>query len=165
MKALKIFPIIFLLAFVGGPVLAQKAKTESFKVSGECGMCKKKIEKSAKEAGATSATWNVKTKLLTVSYPVTSTSASAIQKKIADSGYDTPGFKASDEAYNKLDACCQYERAAVNKPTNCCVASCEMKDGKCKDEAACKAKGCCKDAKDANGQNCCSDSKTDTNSH
>lgn len=163
MKTLKIFSIILLISALVNPAIAQKAKTESFKVSGECGMCKKKIEKAAKEAGATSATWNVNTKLLTVSYNVSSTSVAAIQQKVADAGYDNAGVKASEDSYNKLDKCCQYEREAVKKETSCCGANCEMKDGKCADEAACKDKGCCKDSKDS--KNCCSSSKTDTQSH
>ena len=47
---------------------AQLAKTENLKVSGECGMCKKKIEKAAKEGGASYALWDVDTKILTIKY-------------------------------------------------------------------------------------------------
>ena len=134
---------------------AQKSKTETFKVSGECGMCKKKIEKSSKEAGATLATWNQESKLLTVSYNVTASSSSAIQKSIASAGYDTPNYKATDDAYNNLDGCCQYERETVKKAMSCCVSGCEMKDGKCKDEAACNEKGCCKDSETCKTAGCC----------
>ena len=87
-----------------------QAKTETLKVSGECGTCKKKIETAAKKAGATYASWNVDSKELTVKYNSTSTNSAKIQKTIADAGYDTQDFKASDKAYNKLDDCCQYER-------------------------------------------------------
>ena len=87
-----------------------QTKTENLKVAGECGTCKKKIETAAKKAGATFATWNVDSKELTVKYNSTSTNTAKIQKAIAEAGYDTPDFKATDEAYNKLDGCCQYER-------------------------------------------------------
>ena len=120
---------------------AQKTRTETFSIAGECGMCKKKIEKAAKEAGATYAVWNQQSKLLKVSYNVSGTSASSIQQKIALVGYDTPQYKATDEAYNSLDQCCQYER--VNKKEACCGSKCEMKDGKCTDPVACKDKACC----------------------
>jgi len=87
-----------------------QGKTETLKVSGECGTCKKKIETAAKKAGATYASWNVDSKELTVKYNSTSTNSAKIQKTIADAGYDTQDFKASDKAYNSLDGCCQYER-------------------------------------------------------
>ena len=134
---------------------AQLAKTENLKVSGECGMCKKKIEKAAKEGGASYALWDVDTKILTIKYNSATTNTAKIEQKIAGVGYDTPDFKAKDEAYNKLDKCCQYEREIVNKSGSCCPDKCEMKDGKCTDEAACKEKGCCKDSEDCKVNGCC----------
>lgn len=85
-------------------------QTETLKVAGECGTCKKKIETAAKKAGATFAEWNVDSKELTIKYNSTSTNSAKIQKAIAKAGYDTPNNKASDKAYNSLDGCCQYER-------------------------------------------------------
>ncbi len=81
MKAPKLFSIIACL-IISSSVLAQKEKTESFKVSGECGMCKKKIEKAAKEAGASFASWSPATKILKVTYNATASSAAAIQHSI-----------------------------------------------------------------------------------
>ncbi|MES1221836.1 MAG: hypothetical protein ABUT20_40435, partial [Bacteroidota bacterium] len=80
------------------------------------------------------------TKVLKVSYSGTNSSVSAIQQAIANSGYDTPGFKATAEAYNSLDECCRYARDAKAK---CCDKE-AMKDGKCADMADCKDKDCCK---------------------
>jgi periplasmic mercuric ion binding protein len=162
MKSLKIFAVVAVCMALTTTSFSQKAKTEAFKVSGECGMCKKKIEKAAKEAGASFASWNIQTKVLKVSYNTTAASTSSIQQRIADAGYDTPGFKATDEAYNKLDACCQYDRE-VKKEINCCASGCEMMDGKCKDEAACKEKGCCKNSGTDKKSNCCSSEKTTAN--
>ena len=51
MKTLGIFSIAAVLLAFTSCVNAQ-AKTETFKVSGNCGMCKTKIEKAAKDAGA-----------------------------------------------------------------------------------------------------------------
>jgi hypothetical protein len=155
MKTLRIFPLIILLLTFTDYSFAQKAKTETFKVSGECGMCKKKIEKAAKDAGATYAVWNIQTKILQVTYNGMGTSVSSIQQQIANSGYDTPQYKATDDAYNKLDPCCHYQREAVNKKMNCCTNGCEMKDGKCKNEATCKQKNCCKDAETCKANGCC----------
>jgi hypothetical protein len=154
MKTLRIFSLAALFMSFTCVSFAQ-AKTETLKVSGNCGMCKKKIEKASKDAGATYALWNKDTKILTVKYNSSSTNTAKIEKKIADVGYDTPDFKATDEAYNKLDGCCQYEREGITKDKTCCGDKCEMKDGKCKDEAACKEKGCCKDSEKCKEMGCC----------
>jgi copper chaperone CopZ len=87
-----------------------QTKSETLKVSGECSSCKKKIESAAKKAGATYAVWDVDSKELTIKYNSTSTNNAKIQKAIAAVGYDTPDFKATQEAYSKLDKCCQYDR-------------------------------------------------------
>ena len=153
MKTFRLFSVSLICFLIASTSFAQKTTTENFKVSGECGTCKKKIEKAAKEAGATYALWNVDSKVLTVKYSSTSTNTAKIQESIANTGYDTPGYKATEEAYNKLDKCCQYEREAVSKEMNCCASmkdgKCDMsscKDGKC-DMQACKDAGCCKDGK------------------
>ena len=113
MKTFKLFSIIVICLLITSSVFAQKEKTESFKVSGECGMCKKKIEKAAKEAGATFASWSATTKILKVTYNVNASGTTAIQQTIANNGYDTPQFKASDDAYKALDECCQYQPARL----------------------------------------------------
>jgi hypothetical protein len=84
------------------------------------------------------------------------TDVSSIQQKIADAGYDTPKFKATDAAYNSLDKCCQYDRQVATKSANCCGSyECKMKDGKCADMTACKDKGCCKEDADCADKGCC----------
>ncbi len=121
---------------------AQTTK-QNIKVSGSCGMCKKHIETAAKEAGATAASWNKDTKILTVSFDTKKTSNKKIQEKVAAAGYDTPDFSATEEAYKKLDECCQYDRtetkkAATKKSTsmNCC----DPKKDCCKQGSSCCAK-------------------------
>ena len=109
MKSLLFSFVFIMIASIG---FAQ-TKSETLKVSGECGSCKKKIEAAAKKAGATYAVWDVDSKELTIKYNSTSTNSAKIQKSIADVGYDTPDFKATDEAYNKLDGCCQYDRTST----------------------------------------------------
>lgn len=137
MKTLRIFPVAALLMLISNLVVAQTT-TETFKVSGNCGMCKSKIEKAAKEAGAKEATWNVDSKELTVTYKSSSTNTAKIQQKIAEVGYDNVGFKTTTEAYNKLHGCCKYDReAAAQETMDCC------KDGKCTKEGH-DGKDCCK---------------------
>jgi len=153
MKMLKIFLVAAVC--ISTVASAQKTRTESFKVAGECGTCKKKIEKAAREAGATYAAWDMHTKILKLSYNA-GTDVASIQQKIADAGYDTPKFRASDAAYNSLDKCCQYDRQVAMKSADCCgSADCKMKDGKCADMAACKEKGCCKEDADCAQKGCC----------
>lgn len=108
MKAVQFSLLAFLFSLFSVSVFAQ-SKKETFDVSGNCGMCKKTIEKAAKEGGASFAEWNKETKKITIKYSK-NTDRSKIQQKIADAGYDNAGARASDEAYNKLHGCCQYER-------------------------------------------------------
>jgi len=84
----------------------------SFKVSGNCEMCKDRIEKVTKSmAGVVSADWNTENKMLKVSFQDDKTDKEKIEQVIADSGHDTELFKASDLAYNKLPECCRYVRS------------------------------------------------------
>jgi periplasmic mercuric ion binding protein len=85
-------------------------KTETIHVWGNCGMCKTRIEKAAKIDGVTKADWNKDTKMLTLVYNPSVVTSDAIQKRIASVGHDTEKYRADDQAYNKLDACCHYER-------------------------------------------------------
>lgn len=155
MKTLKIYLVAAVCVAFASSAFSQKVRSESFKVAGECGMCKKKIEKAAREAGATYAVWNTQTKILQVTYNA-GVEVSAIQQRIADAGYDTPKFRASEEAYNSLEKCCQYDRQALKKGAGCCGSDqCKMKDGKCADMTACKDMACCKDAADCTKRACC----------
>lgn len=85
-------------------------KTESFKVWGKCEMCKARIEKAAKVEGVTGANWDLKTKILTVTYDAGKTGIDAISKKIASAGHDTEKYRAPDDVYAALPSCCHYER-------------------------------------------------------
>jgi len=164
MKTLKIASLLSLSMALAIVSFAQ-TKTESIPVSGNCGMCKKTIETAAKKAGATTADWNKDTKVLTIKYNSSTTNAAKVQQSIAAAGYDTRDVKASDAAYNKLHACCQYDRTGNADAKHACNEKCDMKDGKCADMAACKEKGCCKDEVACKEKGCCSDSKSSTHIH
>jgi copper chaperone CopZ len=82
----------------------------SFGVRGNCGMCKKTIEKAAnKVEGVANATWDVDKKKIDVSFDDAKTDAMAIHKAIAASGYDTKKVLGSEDAYKNLPICCKYE--------------------------------------------------------
>lgn len=86
------------------------SKTETFKVSGNCDMCKARIEKAAKVTGVTKAEWSDQTQLLTLVYEPSKVKTDDVLKKIAAVGHDTPKFKADNKTYNALPGCCKYER-------------------------------------------------------
>lgn len=144
MKTFKIFSITILLMTITLVSFAQKSQSETIAVSGNCGMCKSSIEKAAKKAGATTADWNVDSKVLTVSY-ASNTSSAKIQQAVAAVGYDTKDVKATDAAYDKLHACCKYDREKKNEITtadkkdksSCCSKEEAGKEGKEKDKSCC----------------------------
>ena len=115
MKIIKAFSI-FLISLISFQFAnAQSAVSDSIIVNGNCGMCKKTIEKSAKAAGATMAFWDRKAKVLKVDFDPAKTNNETIQKAVAASGYDTEKFMAPDSAYSKLEDCCQYDRTALKE--------------------------------------------------
>lgn len=111
MKKLMISIMCALAIHVTAFAQATDKKTETFKVYGNCGMCKATMEGALKKKeGVLSKSWDTKTKMITVTYDPSKITLTQIQQKIADVGYDTDSIKAKDEAYKKLHACCQYER-------------------------------------------------------
>ena len=86
-------------------------QTEKFTVYGNCGMCKKTIEKSLDDVdGISTAEWNMKNDEMTVLFDPKVITLEKIHSKIAAVGYDTEEETASDEVYKKLHSCCQYDR-------------------------------------------------------
>ncbi len=116
MKTSKVLLSIMLAVFVSFNLSAQnqakdlKSKTETIKVLGNCGMCKTRIEKTAKSEGATSASWDSKTQLLTLNYDPSKTNPDAVAKKVASVGHDTEKYKAEEKVYDALPGCCKYDR-------------------------------------------------------
>jgi mercuric ion binding protein len=152
MKKSYLFSLI-ISALLSVTLVAAQSVTERFKVSGNCGMCKSKIEKAAKAAGATSAAWNEESKELLVSFDSGNSSVAQIQQKIAEVGYDNAGARATDAAYDKLHGCCKYDRTAAVAASSCC------KDGVC---TKANEKNCCKEGKCAASskkEDCCKGDK------
>ncbi|OAV69660.1 Copper chaperone [Bacteroidales bacterium Barb6XT] len=84
---------------------------DSLKVEGSCGMCKKRIEKTAAAVeGVTAAVWDQKTKSLRFDYDADKTTPEAVSKALAKSGHDTCKDKADDTTYEALPGCCQYRK-------------------------------------------------------
>lgn len=99
-----------LLAFTSCATPIKNAKTETFKVAGNCEMCKKTIETAANKKGVSSAEWDTDKKVMSLTYDSNQTKASDVLKRVAYAGYDNEQFLAPDDAYEKLPGCCQYDR-------------------------------------------------------
>ena len=105
----------FLLFFLFSSAFAQSAPQNpgeaEFKVLGNCGMCKDRIEKAAYTVrGVRNATWDQKTKMFKVSFRPDRTNQEEIERAIAKAGHDTENFLTDDKTHANLHHCCVYER-------------------------------------------------------
>jgi mercuric ion binding protein len=106
---------LFLMLLMTATVAFATNKTEQFTVKGACGMCETRIEKAALSVeGVTKADWDRETQKIVVVYDDEVTQPDAIHKAIAKAGHDTDKQKARDEVYEKLPACCKYERVKAD---------------------------------------------------
>ncbi len=108
MNKLKVIATAIVM-FAGISASYAKSVSETVKVSGNCGMCEKKIEAAAKKAGAKKALWDKKSKVLSITYDDAKTSNDAIQKEVASVGYDTEKYAGDMTAYKSLEECCHYD--------------------------------------------------------
>jgi len=90
-----------------------KIETVEFKVYGNCGMCKTRIEKALKVDGVESATWDKDSKMTKVVFNSDKISVDKLHQLVAEVGHDTEKVKAEDKTYDKLHGCCKYEREEV----------------------------------------------------
>ncbi|MCO5292914.1 MAG: TonB-dependent receptor [Chitinophagaceae bacterium] len=106
--------LLFLFTIISLNIFAQKKnlKTETFPVSGSCEMCKERIENTLLDNKAFTAHWDVNSHILTVSYDSTKVTKETLQKKLAEAGHDNGIYRAPDDVYSKLPACCHYDREA-----------------------------------------------------
>lgn len=103
---------------IGTMTVFGQAKTEKIEVNGNCSMCQKRIEKAANSVeGVTTAQWNKETKMLSFSMDDKQAKTMQVHNAVATAGHDTKKVKATDEAYNKLPECCQYDRTKTEKAT------------------------------------------------
>lgn len=112
MKSLRnmLMAMTVLLSVTFASAQIKNAKTETVKIYGNCGMCKKTIEKAAFVKNVATAIWDVDSKMATVTFDSTKTNANDVLKRVANAGYDSEEYAASNAAYNQLPHCCQYER-------------------------------------------------------
>lgn len=103
-----ILSLTVIIAFVACNAIAN-GKTDSFKVYGNCGMCKKTIEKALKAEGI-EGNWDKKTKMITVKYDSAKYTLQQVKEIICKAGYDNDGCRGDDKAYENLHECCKYDR-------------------------------------------------------
>jgi mercuric ion binding protein len=93
-----------------------KTSVVKIKTSGECDMCKKKIEAEVgKMSGVKKAELDVDSKILTVEYNAKRTSPDKIRKALANIGYDADDVKANNRAQKELPACCRPKTDSIQK--------------------------------------------------
>jgi copper chaperone CopZ len=111
-KAIIILLFFALLQLTGTAQTSKSvpAETAEFKVYGNCGMCKTRIEKALITDGVKSAKWDTETKLVKVIYDGKKIKEEKLHQLAAEVGHDTDLVKANDKTYNKLHSCCKYER-------------------------------------------------------
>ncbi|MBL1232977.1 MAG: heavy-metal-associated domain-containing protein [Vicingaceae bacterium] len=121
--AVMLFSVLTVQSVIGqetSTTITQEEQEElvnaTFTVYGNCGMCKKRIEKAALSVdGVKEANWDVETKVLSVKFSditfgENNYSINTVSEKIAAVGHDTQFNKASKDDYNALPGCCQYDR-------------------------------------------------------
>lgn len=101
-----------LLTFTISNAQIKNSVTENVKIYGNCGMCKKTIEKAGNLKNVATVDWNKDTKMATLTYDAKKTNQAKILKRIALAGYDSDKFLAPDKVYNELHGCCQYDRVS-----------------------------------------------------
>lgn len=103
--------ILSLIILLGlSSIYAQKSKIETIKIntSGQCSMCKERIEKALVfEKGIKNADYDIETAVVTIKYNTTKTTPDKIKKVINLCGYDADDSKADEAAYQKLPNCCK----------------------------------------------------------
>jgi hypothetical protein len=107
---MRLFGIILSLVVLVSCTSIPNAKTKTIKIWGNCGMCKKTIEQASNKTGEVELNWDPTTKLATIKFDGMQTNLNEILKRVAAVGYDNVKFKASNQAYDALHSCCQYER-------------------------------------------------------
>ncbi len=82
-----------------------------FRILGNCGMCKDRIERAAYTVrGVRYADWDQEKQMVTVRYRPNRTNQEEIERVIAKAGHDTENFLTDDETHANLHHCCIYPR-------------------------------------------------------
>jgi hypothetical protein len=122
-KIIYILALPIALLSMGCKSPLKNAKTVEVSISGNCGMCKERIETAGFEDKSSVVDWNKDTKRATITFDSIKTQSDVVLKRIALAGHDNEQFLAPDEVYLNLHECCQYERTMKPTPTQQPLAS------------------------------------------
>ncbi|MES2727542.1 MAG: DUF3347 domain-containing protein [Bacteroidota bacterium] len=111
MKTILSIIIIGMLSITACNASIKNASTQNVKVYGNCDICKANIEKAGSSSDSYKTIWNKDSKIAAITFDKEKTNLQAVLKQIALAGYDNEQYLAPTESYNKLLACCQYDRA------------------------------------------------------
>lgn len=107
--------MIFTLGITSCDAQIPNAKTVEVNVYGNCGMCKKTIEKAGNKNNKANVDWDSETKIAVVTFNEKKTTLDKVLKRIANAGYDNEKYYAPDDVYEELHGCCQYDRKPKTK--------------------------------------------------
>ncbi len=109
MKKIFLIALCF-IAFLNVDTIQAQNTTVVLHVPGSCEMCKKRIETAVDVKGVKAADYNLEKKELELTYNPAKVQLDFLKNEILQAGYDVDSLRAPDEAYKKLDHCCQYDR-------------------------------------------------------
>lgn len=111
MKTLQNLNKILAVLLLGTLLVFAAKRTVTFEVNGACGMCETRIEQTAKGIdGVKKADWSLDDHMLMLKFDDKKTSEIEVRKALAAVGHDNGDFRAPDDVYENLPACCHYER-------------------------------------------------------
>lgn len=131
MKKLTFIILLFLTICQAGFPQIKNVKTKTVKIYGNCFMCKAQIEKAGNQENIAQVDWDLQTQVATITYDAQKTTANKVLKRIAMAGFDNDKYLAPDDAYQKLERCCKYERVAKHKYECVMCKTTSEKPGKC----------------------------------
>ncbi len=141
--------IIIIALFLFTNSLFAKNVTTTFKIDGNCQLCKDRIEKSLDISGVTFAEWDPETKLITVRFNDNKITLEEIHAAVGNVGHATEKVSANPDKQAKLPACCQPKKpvkACSSSTQKGCCAKTPQKACDTKEKQACsteKKKSCC----------------------
>ena len=110
-----IYIVFLVIVSISNAQKNSKNEKTTFRVSGNCEMCKMRIEKASfKVKGVKMATWDIPSNIMSVVYDSNKVPLNTLQSEIAKAGHDTPLVKADNTIYNKLPNCCLYRRLPIH---------------------------------------------------
>ena len=105
----KVFFLLLIIPLISFSQSNEKNAKDTFKVSGNCEMCKDRIQKATLSLkGVKYVSWSPQSKNFSIIYNGTKVSIDDVKKTIAKAGHDNGPYIATDDDYNNLHHCCKY---------------------------------------------------------